>query len=209
MEEKQVIIQHACQFTRFSMKDILSNVLAMEPVNIVDHAESLNDVYDNLVRFPSTHMVVLSLYGYDYCYTNTFGLIINWLQENRATCRVVIIADISYIRLLEHYFYGIDLIYTMIAQAAPISHFVDRLTHVFFQATPTKRFFYRKRHLPLSKREQTVMRLLLQGNSNNNIATILQLSNKTVSYYKRSALSKLGIPSLQPMLILPISQVVY
>lgn len=53
------------------------------------------------------------------------------------------------------------------------------------------------------------MRLLLQGNSNNNIATILQLSNKTVSYYKRSALSKLGIPSLQPMLILPISQVVY
>jgi DNA-binding NarL/FixJ family response regulator len=50
------------------------------------------------------------------------------------------------------------------------------------------------------------MELLLQGNSNNHIASALQLSNKTVSYYKRNAMNKLGIPSLQPMLILPTSR---
>ncbi|WP_244942321.1 helix-turn-helix domain-containing protein [Yersinia rochesterensis] len=53
----------------------------------------------------------------------------------------------------------------------------------------------------LSKRERTVLALLLQGKSNNAIADHLQLSNKTISYHKRSALGKLGIPTLQPMLM--------
>ena len=206
MEEKQVIIQHACQFTLASVKDILNDILNTEPINIVAQVKSLEDVYDNLMRFPSTHMVILSLCCDDYRHNHTFHLIVNWLQANRTTCRVVIIADIPYIRLLEHYFYDIDLIYAMIAKTAPVSHVVEWLRQVFYQVTPTKRFFYRKRHLSLSKREQLVMELLLQGNSNNHIASALQLSHKTVSYYKRNAMNKLGIPSLQPMLILPTSR---
>ncbi|CRY56994.1 MULTISPECIES: LuxR C-terminal-related transcriptional regulator [Yersinia] len=206
MEEKQVIIQHACQFTLASVKDILNDILNTEPINIVAQVKSLADVYDNLMRFPSTHMVILSLCCDDYRHNHTFHLIVNWLQEHRATCRVVVIAEMPYIRLLEHYFYDIELIYAMVAQTAPMVNFAEWLKQVFYQVTPTKRFFYRKRHLTLSKREQMVMGLLLEGNSNNHIASTLQLSNKTVSYYKRNALNKLGIPSLQPMLILPTSR---
>ncbi|CNI67263.1 LuxR C-terminal-related transcriptional regulator [Yersinia pekkanenii] len=203
MEEKQVIIQHSCQFTLLSVNNILNDILVTEPTNVVIQVESLTDVYANLIRSPSTHMVILSLYCYDYRYRHIFHLIIKWLQKNRATCRVVIIADTSYLRLLEHYFYDTDLIYAMIAQAAPIHHFVERLKLVFFQLKPAKNLFYRKRYLPLSEREKMVIRLLLQGNSNNHIASTLQLSNKTVSYFKRNALNKLGIYSLHPMLILP------
>lgn len=53
----------------------------------------------------------------------------------------------------------------------------------------------------LSQRELSVLRFLLKGKSITRIALRLGLNYKTVSHHKRSALVKLGVNSLQPLLL--------
>ena len=197
MEDKLAIIQHSCSFTRFSLERILKKLLMSESVNIVASASSLTDCYDNLVKFPATHLAILSLRGEDYTSGDSLSLVVDWLRIHRPNCRVIIIADEFCVSLLKQYFCGVDQVYTVIAQNAPLSQFVTQLNRVF--SSPT--MLSKKRTCVLSKRERTVLALLLQGKSNNDIANDLQLSNKTISYHKRSALGKLGIATLQPMLM--------
>ncbi|HFR4115447.1 TPA: LuxR C-terminal-related transcriptional regulator [Yersinia enterocolitica] len=197
MEDKLAIIQHPCVFTRFSLERILKKLLMSESVNIVASASSLTDCYDNLVRFPTTHLAILSLRGEDYTSGDSLSLIVDWLRIHRPDCRVIIIADEFCVYLLKQYFCGVDQVHAVLAQNAPLSQYVTQLNRVFLSPA----MLSKKRTCVLSKRERTVLALLLQGKSNNDIANDLQLSNKTVSYHKRSALGKLGIPTLQPMLM--------
>ncbi|MGR4988141.1 response regulator [Vibrio rotiferianus] len=48
----------------------------------------------------------------------------------------------------------------------------------------------------LSSRESTVMKLLLQGKSNRDIAEVLSISDKTVSTYKRRVLDKFNVKNI-------------
>ncbi|MGR5230670.1 response regulator [Vibrio rotiferianus] len=48
----------------------------------------------------------------------------------------------------------------------------------------------------LSSRESTVMKLLLQGKSNRDIAEVLSISDKTVSTYKRRVLNKFNVKNI-------------
>ncbi|MFA9441796.1 response regulator [Uliginosibacterium sp. sgz301328] len=48
----------------------------------------------------------------------------------------------------------------------------------------------------LSAREMEVIQILLDGSSNREAASRLHIHEKTVSHYKRSALKKLGVPTL-------------
>ncbi|WP_050910942.1 response regulator transcription factor [Vibrio campbellii] len=53
------------------------------------------------------------------------------------------------------------------------------------------------RNVPsLSSRESAVMKLLLQGKSNRDIADVLSISDKTVSTYKRRVLDKLNVNNI-------------
>lgn len=53
------------------------------------------------------------------------------------------------------------------------------------------------RNVPsLSSRESAVMKLLLQGKSNRDIADVLSISDKTVSTYKRRILDKLNVNNI-------------
>ncbi|MGE4799733.1 LuxR C-terminal-related transcriptional regulator [Yersinia hibernica] len=165
--------------------------------DIVASVGSLTDCYDNLVKFPAAHLAVLRLRGEDYTSGDSLSLIVDWLRIHRPNCRVIVIADEFCVDLLTQYFCGVEQVYTVIAQNAPLSQFVAQLNRVFSNSAIQSK----KRACVLSKRERTVLALLLQGKSNNDIAVHLQLSNKTISYHKRSALGKLGIPTLQPMLM--------
>ncbi|MCV5664269.1 LuxR C-terminal-related transcriptional regulator, partial [Escherichia coli] len=50
------------------------------------------------------------------------------------------------------------------------------------------------REMPqLSSRESAVMKYLLQGKSNRDIASVLSISDKTVSTYKRRVLDKFNV----------------
>lgn len=53
-----------------------------------------------------------------------------------------------------------------------------------------------KGEISLSNREMTVLRYLVRGLSNKEIAGLLQLSNKTISAHKANILAKLGLHSL-------------
>ncbi|CFQ55179.1 helix-turn-helix transcriptional regulator [Yersinia aleksiciae] len=195
MEVKQVIIQHPCAYTRISIERILKKTLNNESVNIASSVSSIADCHDHLVRFPVTHLVILNLHGEDYTSGDSLSLIVDWLRIHRPSCRVIVIANDFCLNLIKHYFHGVEQVQAVIAQNAPLSHFVTLLKRVFSKpVTP-----YKKQSYILSKRERTVLALLLQGKSNNDIAVYLQLSNKTISCHKRSAMGKLGIPTLQPM----------
>ncbi|MFL4555626.1 LuxR C-terminal-related transcriptional regulator [Yersinia kristensenii] len=197
MEDKLTIIQHPCCFTRFSLERILKKLLMNESVNIVASVSSLTDCYDNLVKFPETHLAILSLRGEDYTSGDSLSLVVDWLRIHRPNCRVIIIAEEFCVSLVRQFFSGVPQVCAVIAQNESVSQFVTQLNRVFSNSM----ILSRKPPCVLSKRERTVLALLLQGKSNNDIADYLQLSNKTISYHKRSALGKLGIPTLQPMLM--------
>ncbi len=197
MEEKFAIIQHPCSFTRFSLERILKKLLMSESVNVAASVSSLTDCYDNLVKFPTVNLAILNLRGEDYTSGDSLSLVVDWLRIHRPNCRVIIIADEFCVHLLKQYFFGVEQVYTVIAQNALMSQFVSQLNRVFSSPPALNK----KRPCILSRRERTVLALLLQGKSNNDIADHLELSNKTVSYHKRSALGKLGINTLQPMLM--------
>lgn len=197
MEEKLAIIQHPCFYTRFTLERILKKLLMSESVKIAASISSLTDCYDNLVKFPAVHLAILNLRGEDYTSGDSLSLVVDWLRIHRPNCRVIVIVDEFCVYLLKQYFYGVEQVYAVIAQNAPLSQFVAQLNRVFSNPPALSK----KRPCKLSKRERTVLALLLQGKSNNDIANHLALSNKTVSYHKRSALGKLGINTLQPMLM--------
>ncbi|CNH41334.1 Virulence factors putative positive transcription regulator BvgA [Yersinia kristensenii] len=197
MEDKLAIVQHPCSFTRFSLERILKKLLMSESVNIVASVNSLSDCYDNLVKFPETHLAILSLRGEDYTSGDSLSLVVDWLRIHRPNCRVIIIAEEFCVSLVRQFFSGVSQVCAVIAQNESVSQFITQLNRVFSSSMVLSG----KPPCVLSKRERTVLALLLQGKSNNAIADHLQLSNKTISYHKRSALGKLGIPTLQPMLM--------
>ncbi|MFA9441766.1 response regulator [Uliginosibacterium sp. sgz301328] len=60
-----------------------------------------------------------------------------------------------------------------------------------------------ERQLPLSARETQVLEGLLAGQNNRQLASQLQISEKTVSHYKVSALKKLGTNSIATLAAMP------
>lgn len=188
MKKKQAIIQHPCVFTRRSLEDILQHSPLASSVNIVASVDSLADCHHHLQQFPATHLAILNMQGQDPTSDSHLGQVINRLRTHHPHSRVIVVAEAFCVPLLKQYFYGVSPVCAVIAHNAPLSEFVTQINQVFSAPmTPG-----RKRSSQLTGQEQTVLALLMQGQSNNAIAVHLRLSNKTISYHKRSMMSKLG-----------------
>ncbi len=201
MEEKQIIVQHPCLFTRTGLEQLLTDTSFNCPTRIVASEETLWKCHANLRRFPDVDMLILSLRGDDYTPGDALNLIVDWMQIHRPQCRVVVIADAFCIRLLEHYFYGLNNVCAIFDHTAPLSQLSGQLVRMLEGKQLERQRPVSERLYPLSKREQCILGSLLQGKTTIDIAHSLQLSYKTISYYKRSALNKLGIRTFHPLLI--------
>ncbi|PHZ21682.1 helix-turn-helix transcriptional regulator [Yersinia massiliensis] len=197
MTRKQIIIQHPCYFTRQGLENALPPSLMDKSHDIVASVGSLNECFHHLLSFPLAHLVILSFRGKDYLSGDSLSLIVDWLLIHRQDCQVIVIADKFCVHLLTSYFFGVKQVYAVLAHNDPLNKFSFHLKQIF--SAPVAAI--EKQPCMLSKRERTVLALLLQGRSSNDIAGYLKLSNKTISFHKRSALNKLGISTLQPMLM--------
>ncbi|MFA3763152.1 LuxR C-terminal-related transcriptional regulator [Yersinia sp. 2466 StPb PI] len=193
MEQKQAIIQHPCFFTRMGLEQILNNL----SVDIAFSVKSLADCHDNLRAFPSMHLAILNLQSQDPTAGSNLSNIIGRLRIYHPHCRVIVVAEAFCVHLLKGYFYKVSQVRAVIAHNVPLREFVMVISQVF----SAQMTLHWKRSSLLSRKEQVVLGMLMQGQSNNDIAVNLHLSNKTISYYKQRIVNKLGFPISQPDLI--------
>lgn len=200
MKKKQIIVQHPCTFARTGLEGLLSDFPLSSLVNVVSSVDTLWECRASLARFPEVQLVILSLRGEDYTPGDVLGLIVDGLQLRYPRCRVIIMADSYCIRLLEHYFYGLNNVCAIFDHAVPLVQLSSQIGRLL-KGQNAEYLFENELINPLSKREQCILGSLLQGKTTIDIAHSLQLSYKTISYYKRSALNKLGIRTFHPLLI--------
>lgn len=186
-EKKQVIIQHPCVFTRGSLKHILTHSSKASPATVVASVATLADCDRPLQRFPDTHLIILNLQNRDATADISLSHRISHLREHYPRCRVIIIAEAFCVRLLRQYFYHVSQVCAVIARQAPLSEFITQINTAFFPR------LYPKWRQPvrLTYQERMILTLLLRGRSNNAIADYLCLSNKTISYHKRSVMKRI------------------
>ncbi|WP_431225043.1 LuxR C-terminal-related transcriptional regulator [Serratia sp. L9] len=103
----------------------------------------------------------------------------------------------QYNNVLTRYLAGLRNVCVIFDISTPLDVLLREITALI------KDHIIEKKVLPtvlFSTRESIIMQGILNGQSMNRISSHLDIDYKTVSHYKRSALGKFGIRSLQPLL---------
>ncbi|AHG22804.1 hypothetical protein Z042_14020 [Chania multitudinisentens RB-25] len=194
LTEKQGVILHPCHFARLGMRHLLpSNYQVFETAD-------LNACQERRLVQGAPDLMIIALRGERYSMLSALELI-EMLCHNNTHCQILVMLNISRLPGVRDYLmrYGervrvIDPSSTLPRLTWQLERVIDRPVNPLQSVrTPL---------LPiLSKRERQVLDALLLGNSVQRISRRFSLNIKTVSHYKRSALGKLGMKTMQPLLV--------
>ncbi len=207
MNKRNFIIQHPCPFTRTGLEILLKRIIPEEQLGVVALADSLHTCHHELFRLERVDMVIIGLLSSDYTPGDVLSLISDRLQVYRPDCKVVVIAETDSINILGRYLNGLRNVWAVIDPTVSLEALSGQLSEVINSEQNYREQLPQLLSSPLSARELSVLRSLLQGHSVSYIADQLRLSYKTVSHYKRSAQTKLGIRTLHPLLMNGYSKV--
>ncbi len=153
-----------------------------------------------LKAFPVVDIMVLTLSSLVKKPTYTLRLLGEDILRYHPNSKVLLIVDVMFIGGMTRYLLGLKNTKAVLDVSASLEILQNQLLN-FFQPCMELDTSNHNTERSLSLREMNVLRRLLEGQSSTSIARDLQLSPKTISHYKRSALIKLGIRSLQPLMI--------
>ncbi|MHA7847800.1 LuxR C-terminal-related transcriptional regulator [Serratia sp. D1N4] len=200
MIKKKIIIQCPCHYTRLGIEGMLRNTQLSEKCDVIDSVSELKQCEKYLREFPVVDIMLLTLSSMVEDPATALHLLGESLPLVKPNTRIVLIADMLTVEVMARYLCGINNVLVVLDKSKSLEIFEDQLLSAFHPLTE----LYRLGQIAapsLSLREMTVLRRLLEGQKGVDIANDLLLSNKTVSHYKRSALIKLGIRSLQPLMV--------
>lgn len=200
MAHKNIIIQHPCYFTRLGMEKILENHLPNKQPAIFTHLSHLDEYYQHLRKRHRMDIAAINLLNGNHLQGELLNWIVRQLRLNNADCRIILLMDTKNTMLLGNYLYELQNIEVVLKPKKSLNTLTDRLS-LMFSNQPQDRSTLDLKIPRLSQREISVLRSLLKGKSLTRIAFRLGLNYKTVSHYKRSALMKLGVNSLQPLML--------
>lgn len=194
MHSKKIVIQCPCYFTRKGIEELLAK--PEEITNFSSLSQCVSQLNNRLT--PDIVIVTLSSMVNNPAFTlRLFGELLPFMYPSITT---LIIADMAVSGVMARYLCGLKSVWGVLETSESLAAWQNQLRHLI---QPSEAFVpTREIATPsLSLREMTVMWRLLDGQKTAHIAYELCISPKTVSYYKRSALVKLGIRSLQPLMI--------
>ncbi|WP_411753042.1 LuxR C-terminal-related transcriptional regulator [Serratia sp. (in: enterobacteria)] len=200
MGRKNIIIQHPCYFTRIGIEKILSNYQPKKSQGIYTHLKHLDEYYHQLPKQRQVDIAVINLLNGNHLQGELLNWIMRQLRINNPDCQIVLLMDTKNTILLGNHMHELHNIRVVLEPKEPLSAITDRLS-LLFSDQPQDRITLDLKMPRLSRRELSVLSFLLKGKSLTRIAFRLGLSYKTVSHHKRSALVKLGVNSLQPLLL--------
>lgn len=198
--EKQVIILHPCRFTRLGIRHLLPQTYRLFDTGDLDQCKRL------LLDGGQTKMVVISLQGERYSMVDALNLT-EALCHYDAHCQVLVLLDTQQAPGLRNY---------LVRNGRPVK--VIDPNSALPELHRQLELMEHRTELPVSQdvtslaggslaslsvRELRVLEALLTGKSARQIASQLSLNEKTLSYYKCRALTKLGMKTVQSLLIGP------
>ncbi len=200
MGRKNIIIQHPCYFTRLGMENIMADLLPNKRSGVFTHLSHLDEYYRHLRKRHRVDIAAINLMSGNYLQGELLNWTVRQLRLNNPDCQIILLMDTKNTMLLGSHMHELQDIQMVQELRESLSIITDRLS-LIFSGQPQDRTTLDLKMPQLSHREINVLHSLLKGKSITSIAFRLGLNYKTVSHYKRSALMKLGINSLQPLML--------
>lgn len=187
-------ILHPCQFTR-------SGLIGLLPANCeVLSTEKILQCHLHLLSENKPNLIILSLQGVEYSVIDVLSLIDIIYKENHQH-RILIVIDIYRNSGLIDYLQETSSRIGFIDTQNSLSFITKQINELIVDNNPGLYSYNKKNVKVLSLRERQVLSGILMEFNYKQIAQMLSISSKLVGYYKRIALRKLGVKSMQSLLI--------
>ncbi|MEX2976399.1 LuxR C-terminal-related transcriptional regulator [Serratia fonticola] len=199
MLNKKVIIQCPCYFTRKGIESVLQNIQLMVELDVIASLAKLNQCIKQLNTGTVPDILIMTLSSMVNNPSSTLSLLGEYCQVN-SRVKTILINDLVSFGFMGRYICGFKNIWAILDTSRSVEALEFQLLDTFQPFTGRSPL----RHATtssLSPREIAVLQRLLDERKTVDIANELRISPKTVSSHKRSALFKLGIRSLQPLMI--------
>lgn len=200
MDKKRVVIQSPCLYTRDGIKDILLDTQFSEPCEVVASISNLDLCENQLLRLSVVDIIIVTLSSTIDDPISTLRLFGEFLPSVYPNARILLIDDVISTGVIARYICGYNSLWGVLDLSKALPIIKSQLVNAVETFTDVYKISKRKKPF-LSQRETIVLRLLLEGKEMAGIAINLKISYRTVSCCKRSALTKLGIQTLQALII--------
>lgn len=198
MKKKKLLLLCPCNFTKIGMESLIQDSQLSAHVELVAHTDKVKCSESLLRCFPAIDVVVMSLDNKNIL--SHFEMLQNILSHSQKSSKVVVIGNCEFISLFKSRFDNL----LILSGSTKINELENYLLNLITSETERNKQAELD-YTALTTRQLFILQKLLSGYTLHQIATDLKISYKTVSSHKCSALAKLGIRSLSP-LIVPMSE---
>jgi DNA-binding NarL/FixJ family response regulator len=199
MLNKKVIIQCPCHFTRKGIESVLQNIQLMVELDVIASLAKLNQCIKQLNTGTVPDILIMTLSSMVNNPSSTLSLLGEYCQVNPRV-KTILINDLVSFGVMGRYICEFKNVWAILDTSRSVEALEFQLLDTFQPFTGRSPLRYATTS-SLSPREIAVLQRLLDEKKIVDIANELRISPKTVSSHKRSALFKLGIRSLQPLMI--------
>lgn len=198
MRKKKILILCSCNFTKIGIETLIRDSQLSARVELVANTDSVECGKNLVSNSQSLDIVIVILVNVNISLFSHLEMMCNILLHNYKLSKVVLIGECAIIDLFKGNFNGLY----KISVATEIKNLEKNLINIIISDT---NYTVKSDSTALTVREFLILRKLLNGHTQDQLADDLKISKKTVSSHKCTALAKLGIRSLSP-LILPMSE---
>ncbi|WP_337262521.1 MULTISPECIES: helix-turn-helix domain-containing protein [unclassified Serratia (in: enterobacteria)] len=200
MYQKKIVLQCACHFTYLGLSSLINNTFSFHNVNVIGSSHFPEKFASDVSDFISGDIAIIALSHSDYNPASLINLVYGRLAKVPLSSRILLIGDPTYLPRLQYYLGSLKNTWAFMDISMPTRQLQQQLHHavsmhadMYQRSKPTGN--------TLTRRELSMLYRLLNGQSVMQIAKEFGISEKTVSCHKRSALVKLKMRSLHPLLL--------
>ena len=198
MQNKKIIIQCPCHFTRKGIEAVLHNIHQVVELEVIASLDRLSQCIKLLNTGPAPDILIMTLSSMVNNPSSTLRLLGEYYLANPKV-KTILINDMVSFGVMGRYICEFKNVWAILDTSRSVETLQLQLLNTLDLLTyrPSPRYSTTP---SLTPREMAVLQRLLDEQKTVDIAYDMHISPKTVSSHKRSALFKLGIRTLQPLM---------
>jgi DNA-binding NarL/FixJ family response regulator len=199
MLNKKIMIQCPCNFTRRGIEAVLQKIHLLVELEVIASLERLSQCIKLLKTGPAPDILIMTLSSMVNNPSATLHLLGEYYRSNPKV-KTILINDMVSCGVMGRYICEFKNVWAILDTSRSVETLQLQLLNTFepFSYRSSPRYATTP---SLTPREMAVLQRLLDEQKTADIAYDMHISPKTVSSHKRSALFKLGIRTLQPLMI--------
>ncbi|KFK94638.1 MULTISPECIES: LuxR C-terminal-related transcriptional regulator [unclassified Serratia (in: enterobacteria)] len=199
MSKKRVVLQCDCHFIRAGVEGVIKKSTLSKHIEIIANTDEITRCAELMFIMHNIDIVILTLSHRNYEPWFLLKFISNLLPRVQPGSQVLILNNRLNIESLKNYLRKLKNVHEIMDISLSLDELHKQLLSLS-QNMSNSDLQTSQSSSPLSLRELEVLNRLLKGDATIQIAEDLRINYKTVSCHKRSALKKIGIRSLNPLL---------